>query len=64
MTLLEIKRGMTGLKQRDLQELQAHLIRLRHGTTEWKRATAKKIRAVQAGKGVPIEELEARLARG
>lgn len=63
MTLLEIKHEMSGLRHRDLQELQAHLIRLRHNTPEWKRATAKKIRAVQAGRYVTIEALEARLAR-
>ena len=64
MTLQEIKQAMEGLGHRDLRELQAHLIRLRHNTPEWKRATARKIRAVQAGKGIPIEELEARFARG
>ncbi len=64
MTLLAIKRQMDRLSARELKELQAHLIRLRHGTTEWKRSTAKKIRAVQAGRFVTAEEIEARIARG
>jgi hypothetical protein len=63
MTLLAIKQQMKQLKPRDLRELQGYLIRLRHSTPEWKRATARKIRAVQGGRFVTAEALEARLAR-
>ncbi|MEO5959805.1 MAG: hypothetical protein ABIR80_11850 [Opitutaceae bacterium] len=63
MTLLAIKRQMKQLKSRDLRELQGYLLRLRHGTPEWRRATAKKIRAVQAGRFVTAEALEERIAR-
>ena len=63
MTLLAIKHQMKQLKPRDLKELQTYLVRLRHSTPEWKRATAKKIRAVQAGRFVTAEALEARIAR-
>ena len=63
MTVLAIKHQMRQLKPRELKELQGYLIRLRHGTPEWKRATAKKIRAVQAGRFVTAEALEARIAR-
>ena len=63
MTLLAIKHQMNQLKPRDLKELQTYLVRLRHSTPEWKRATAKKIRAVQAGRFVTAEALEARIAR-
>jgi hypothetical protein len=62
MTLLAIKHEMKRLKSRDLRELQSYLIRLRHSTPEWRRATAKKIRAVQAGRFVTAEALEKRLA--
>jgi len=62
MTLLAIKHGMKRLKPRELRELQSYLIRLRHSTPEWKRATAKKIRAVQAGRFVTAEALEKRIA--
>lgn len=63
MTLLAIKHEMKRLKPRELRELQSYLIRLRHSTPEWKRATAKKIRAIQAGRFVTAEALEKRLAR-
>lgn len=63
MTLLAIKHQMSQLKPHDLKELQTYLVRLRHSTPEWKRATAKKIRAVQAGRFVTAEALEARIAR-
>ena len=64
MTLLAIKHQMRRLKARELRELNAYLIRLRHSTPEWRRATAKKIRAVQAGHYVTAEALEERIARG
>ena len=63
MTLLAIKRQMQQLKPRDLKELQGYLIRLRHSTPEWRRSTARKIRAVQAGRYVTAVALEARLTR-
>jgi hypothetical protein len=63
MTLLAIKHEMKRLKPQELKELQAYLIRLRHNTPEWKRAAAKKIRAVRSGRGVSAEELEKRIAR-
>lgn len=63
MTLLQLKREMRSLKSRELKELSAYLIRLRHGTPEWRRATAKKIRAVQSGKFVTADALEERIAR-
>ena len=58
MILLTIKRQMDRLNRRELKELSGYLIRLRHSTPEWKRATARKIRAVQAGRGVSVESLE------
>lgn len=64
MSLLELKQAASRLSKREREELHAYLIRLRHNTPEWKRATAKKIRAMQAGKRVSAEDLEARIARG
>jgi hypothetical protein len=64
MSILELKQAASRLSKREREELHAYLIRLRHSTPEWKRATAKKIRAMQAGKRVSAEELEARIARG
>ena len=64
MRLLELKQAASRLSKREREELHAYLIRLRHDTPEWKRATAKRLRAMQAGKRVSAEELEARMARG
>jgi hypothetical protein len=64
MTLLAINHEMKRLKPSELKELQLYLIRLRHSTPEWKRATAKKIRAVQAGRYLTAEAFEERMVRG
>jgi hypothetical protein len=64
MSMLELKQAVSQLSKREREELQAYLIRLRHNTPEWKRATAKRIRAMKSGKRVSAEELEARIARG
>jgi hypothetical protein len=59
-----MKQAVCRLSKREREELHAYLIRLRHNTPEWKRKTARTIRAMQAGKRVSAEELEARIARG
>jgi hypothetical protein len=64
MSLLELKQEVSRLNKRERRELQAYLIRLRHNTPEWKRATAKRIKAMQAGRRVTAEDLEARIGRG
>lgn len=64
MSILELKQAACRLSKREREELHAYLIRLRHNTPEWKRTTAKRIRAMQAGKRVSAEALEARMARG
>ena len=64
MSLLELKQHASRLSQRERNELQLYLLRLKRGTPAWKRATAKKIREMKAGKFTTIEELEARFARG
>ena len=64
MSMLELKQRVMRLKKSERRELQAFLIRLRHETPEWKRETARRIKAMQAGRGVTLEELEKRIARG
>ena len=64
MSVLEIKQAITRLSKRERQEVHAYLLRVKHGTPEWKRATAKRLKAMQAGRRVSATELEARLARG
>jgi hypothetical protein len=64
MSILELKQAASRLSKREREELHAYLVRLRHNTPEWKHATARRIRAMKAGKRVSAEELEARIARG
>lgn len=64
MSILELKSAVTRLSKREREELHAYLIRLRHDTPGWKRSTARRIRAMKAGKRVSADELEARIARG
>lgn len=63
MTGLEIKREISRLKERELREVHSYVVRMRHSTPEWRKTMARKLRAVQAGKFVTAEELEARIAR-
>jgi hypothetical protein len=64
MSILELKEAASRLSKREREELHAYLIRLRHDTPEWKRKTARTIRAMKAGKRVSLEQLEARIGRG
>lgn len=64
MGLLEVKQAVSLLNRRERRELSLYLLRLRQKTPEWKRATAKRIKAMQSGRGVTLEQLEARLIRG
>jgi len=64
MTVLEIKNQISSLKPREINELHAYLARLRHTTPEWKKSTARKIRAVLAGQFIAEEQMEEHLARG
>ena len=64
MSVLEIKQAITRLNKRERQELQVFLLRLKHDTPEWKRATAKRLKVMCAGKRIPVEQLESRLSRG
>lgn len=61
--MLELKQKISRLSARERKEIQIYLLRLKRDTPAWKRATAKRIRDMQAGKQVSIEELEARLRR-
>jgi hypothetical protein len=61
MSILQVKQTLSRMSQRERQEVQLYLLRLKRDTPAWKRATAKKIREMQAGKFTTIEQLEARL---
>ncbi|MCX6950337.1 MAG: hypothetical protein NTX39_11835 [Opitutae bacterium] len=64
MSILELKQAASQLTKRGREELHAYLISLSHNTPEWKRATARRIRMMQAGKRVSADALEARISRG
>ncbi len=62
MSLLELKQEISRLSLRERRELNAYMIRLRHERPEWRRMISKRMREMDAGKKVSLEELERRLA--
>ena len=63
MSLLELKQEVSRLTKRDREELFFHLVRLKHHSLEWKRATAKRIHEMRKGRFLTAEALESRLSR-
>ena len=63
MSILQVKQSLSRMSQRERQEIQLYLLRLKRETTAWKRATAKKIREMQAGRFTTIEQLETHLKK-
>jgi len=63
MSILELKQRVSRLSIRERSELQLYLLRLKRETPAWKRATAKRIRDMQAGKFVTLEELRTRISK-
>ncbi len=62
MSLLELKQEISRLSLRERRELNAYMIRLRHERPEWRRMISKRMREMDAGKKISLEELEHRLA--
>jgi hypothetical protein len=62
MTLLQLKKEISRLSLRERLELNAYMIRLRHERPEWEKMISKRMRAMDAGKKVSLQELERRLA--
>jgi hypothetical protein len=62
MTLLQLKQEITRLSLRERRELNAYMIRLRHERPEWKKMISKRMREMDAGKKVSLEEVERRMA--
>ena len=58
--MLEVKQKVSRMSSRERQELQMYLLRLKRETPVWKKATARKIREMQAGKFTTLEGLKAR----
>ena len=63
MTILERKQEISGLSVRERLELNAYMIRLRHERPEWRRMISKRMREMDAGKKLSIDELGKRLAK-
>jgi hypothetical protein len=61
MSVLEMKQEILRLTKREREELFAYLVRLRHDTPEWKRATAQQIRNMKKGKAVTSDQIETRI---
>jgi len=63
MTMLELKQEVSRLSQKERRELEAHMVRLRHQTPAWRKMISRRMKAMDAGKKVSLEEVERRLAR-
>ncbi|MEO7415352.1 MAG: hypothetical protein ABIZ81_18560 [Opitutaceae bacterium] len=63
MTMLQLKQEVSKLSRKERIELNAYLIRLRHETPEWRKTVSRRMREMDAGKKVPLEELELRNRR-
>jgi hypothetical protein len=63
MSILELKQRVSRLSLRERQELQLYLLRLKRQTPAWKRATAKRIRDMQAGKFTTLEKLRESISK-
>lgn len=63
MSVLELKQAVSRLKKSERQELFAYMVRLKHETPEWKRATAKRLGEMKRGKFVSAAALAALVAR-
>lgn len=61
MSILQVKQTLSRMSQRERKEIQLYLLRLKRETPAWKRATARTIRAMQAGKFTTIEQLRTRI---
>jgi hypothetical protein len=64
VSVIEIKQTLSRLSARERRDIQIYLHQLKRTTPAWKKATAKKIDDVKAGKFTTLAELEARHRRG
>ena len=64
MSVLQIKQSLCRLSAKEQRESQVYLHQLRRRTPAWKKATAKRIAEVKAGKLTTIEQLEELHRRG
>jgi hypothetical protein len=60
--MLRLKQSISLLSIRERRELNAYMICLRHDRPEWKRMISKRMRDMDSGKKVSVEEVERRLS--
>jgi hypothetical protein len=64
VSVLQIKQSLSRLSAKEQREIQIYLHQLRRRTPAWKKATAKRISEVRAGKFTTVAQLEALYRRG
>jgi len=62
MTLLQLKQEISQLSPRERRELNAYMIRLRHERPEWKKLVSKRMKEMDTGKKITLDELERKIA--
>ncbi len=61
---LELKQSASKLSEKERRNLSAYLIRLGQEKAEWKQETARRLKAMAAGKKVSVLELRKQLGHG
>jgi hypothetical protein len=61
--MLELKQEVSRLSKRQRRELNACLIRLRHESPEWKHMISRRMRTMDAGKKVTLDEVKRQVSR-
>lgn len=64
IAILDLKQRLASLAETERRQLSAYLIRLGQETPSWKKETARRLRAMAAGKQVSTAELRKRLGHG
>lgn len=62
MSILQVKQALSRMTLRERKEIQLYLLRLKRHTPAWKRATAKTIREMNAGRYTTLDQLKRRIA--
>lgn len=60
-SLLSLKQQLARLSEKERQELSAFLIRKGHESAEWKKDTARRLKAMNAGKKTSVADLRRQL---
>lgn len=61
---LDPKQRATNLSEKERRELSVHLIRLGQARSGWKQETARRLKAMAAGKKISTASLRKQLAHG